>query len=167
MVLDASGMEAEPDNGKRSHQGKPRSPGSFLILVAQLWSQHMVILALETLLDRVTVWNCCHRGGIEVPGSSGGSVCKESSCNAGDLGSIPVGKIPWGRAWQPTPVPLPGEPLWTEEPGGLQSTGSRRVGHAWVTKHSTMWYQISYFGAKADSRMGLASKEVCDLKAES
>ena len=23
---------------------------------------------------------------------------------------------------------------WTEEPGGLQSTGSQRVGHDWVTK---------------------------------
>ena len=39
---------------------------------------------------------------------------KESACNEGDLGSIPgfdpwVGKIPWRRAWQPTPVFLPGE----------------------------------------------------------
>ena len=32
-----------------------------------------------------------------------------------------VGKIPWRRAWQPTPVFLPGESPWTEEPGGLQS----------------------------------------------
>ena len=28
-----------------------------------------------------------------------------------------------------TPVVLSGESPWTEEPGGLQSTGSRRVGH--------------------------------------
>ena len=35
---------------------------------------------------------------------------KESACNAGDLGSIPgSGKIPRGRARQPTPVFLPGE----------------------------------------------------------
>ena len=34
----------------------------------------------------------------------------ESACNAGDQGSIPgVGKIPWKRAWQPTPVFLSGE----------------------------------------------------------
>ena len=26
---------------------------------------------------------------------------------------------------------------WTEKPGGLQSTGSQRVGHDWVSKHST------------------------------
>ena len=25
---------------------------------------------------------------------------------------------------------------WTEEPGGLQSMGSQRVGHDWATKHS-------------------------------
>ena len=29
------------------------------------------------------------------------------------------------RAWQPTPVFLSGESPWTEEPGGLQSMGSR------------------------------------------
>ena len=27
--------------------------------------------------------------------------------------------------------------LWTEKPGRLQSLGSQRVGHHWVTKHST------------------------------
>ena len=48
-----------------------------------------------------------------------------------------VGKIPWRRAWQPTPVFLPGESPWTEEPGELQSKGLPRVGHNWVTKHST------------------------------
>ena len=39
-----------------------------------------------------------------------------------------VGKIPWRRAWQPTPVFLPGESPWSEEPGGLQSIESQRVG---------------------------------------
>ena len=40
-----------------------------------------------------------------------------------------IGKIPGRRAWQPTLVFLPGESPWTEEPGGLQSIGSQRVGH--------------------------------------
>ena len=40
-----------------------------------------------------------------------------------------VAKIPWRRAWKPTPVFLPGESPRTEEPGGLKSTGSQRVGH--------------------------------------
>ena len=39
-----------------------------------------------------------------------------------------VGKIPWRRAWQPTPVFLPVESPWIEEPGGLQSMGLQRVG---------------------------------------
>ena len=48
-----------------------------------------------------------------------------------------VGKIPWRRAWQPIPVFLPGESPCKEEPGGLQSMGSQRVGHKWATKHSS------------------------------
>jgi len=40
-----------------------------------------------------------------------------------------VGTIPWRRAWQPTPVFLPGESPWTEEPDGLLSVGLQRVGH--------------------------------------
>ena len=48
------------------------------------------------------------------PGFPGGSEVKASACNAGDLGSILgfdpyVGKIPWRRKWQHTPVFLPGE----------------------------------------------------------
>ena len=44
-----------------------------------------------------------------------------------------VGKISSRRAWQPTPVFLPGESPWTEEPGGLQffvgvfSRGTTRI----------------------------------------
>ena len=40
-----------------------------------------------------------------------------------------VGKIPWRRAWQLTPVFLPDESPWMEEPGRLQFMGSQRVGH--------------------------------------
>ena len=37
----------------------------------------------------------------------------------------------------PTPVFLPRESPWTEDPGGLQSVEAQRVRHDWVTKHST------------------------------
>ena len=40
------------------------------------------------------------------PGGPGG---KESACNAGDRFNSWVRNIPWRRAWQPTPVFLPGE----------------------------------------------------------
>ena len=50
--------------------------------------------------------------------------------------NLPVMRETWvrsldllGRAWQPSPVFLPGESPWTEEPGEQQSTGSQRVGH--------------------------------------
>ena len=43
-------------------------------------------------------------------GFPGGSDGKESACDGGNPGLIPrVGKIPWRREWQPTPVFLPAE----------------------------------------------------------
>ena len=69
--------------------------------------------------------------------SSSGSDGKESTCNAGDMGStLGLGRSPGGGpdnplqylAWR-----IPG----TGEPGGLQSMVSQRVGHDWVTRRST------------------------------
>ena len=56
---------------------------------------------------------------------------KESTCNMGDLGSISgLGRSPGGEHGNPlTPVFLPEESPWTEEPDGLQSMGSQRFGH--------------------------------------
>ena len=72
-----------------------------------------------------------------------------------------VGKIPWRRAWQPTPVFLPGESPWTEEPGGLQSMGSPRAGHGRATKHTTQLENThpSSFKSKSSqiNNSGLAS----------
>ena len=42
-----------------------------------------------------------------------------------------VGKIPWSRTQQPTPVLLPGESHGWGEPGGLQSIALQRVRHEW------------------------------------
>ena len=39
----------------------------------------------------------------------GGSDGKESTCHVGTTSSPWIRKIPWRRAWQPTPVFLPGE----------------------------------------------------------
>ena len=43
----------------------------------------------------------------------------------------------WRRAWQPTPVFLPGESPWTEEPGRLQSMGSQSLKR--LSTHSTLF----------------------------
>ena len=57
----------------------------------------------------------------------GGSDSKASVYNAGDLGSIPgfdpwVGKIPWRRKWQPTPVFWPGESHGLYSPWGYKES---------------------------------------------
>ena len=69
----------------------------------------------------------------------GGASGKEPACQCKShrsCGFDPwVGKIPWSRKWQPTPVFLPGESPRTEEPGGLQSKGLKRGGHDWATEH--------------------------------
>ena len=61
-----------------------------------------------------------------------GSDGKASAYDAGDLGSIPG----WRRSLDPlekemtTHSSTPAWKIpWTEEPGGLQSMGSQRVGH--------------------------------------
>ena len=62
-------------------------------------------------------------------GFPGGSEVKASACNAGDLGSIPgLQRFP-GEEMATHPSILAWRIPWTEEPGGLQSMGSQRVGH--------------------------------------
>ena len=62
---------------------------------------------------------------------------------------------------QPTTVFLSGESLWTEEPGGLQSMGSQRVGHDWATKHSTA--QIAERWFRAIKEMNSANGETVPI----
>ena len=68
-------------------------------------------------------------------GFPGGSVVKNPPARAGDAGD--AGSIPGsrrspgegnGNPFQYTCLRIP----WTEEPGGLHSMGSQRVGHDWV-----------------------------------
>ena len=73
-------------------------------------------------------------------------VVKNLPANAGDVrdvGLIPfpwVGKIPWRRAWQPTPVFLTGESPWTEEleqaSGVGDGQGSQACRSPWRCKES-------------------------------
>ena len=62
-------------------------------------------------------------------------VKKKSACNAGEQGLISGLGRSTGGGHSNTTVFLPEESPWTEEPGGLQSMGSKRVRHDWVTKH--------------------------------
>ena len=85
-------------------------------LFATLWTiAHRAPLSMGILqariLERVALPS---QASLGFPGSSAG---KESTCNAGDLGSIPGSRrSPGGRHGNTL---LPGESPWTEEPGGL------------------------------------------------
>ena len=54
---------------------------------------------------------------------------KESACNAVDLGSIPVWEDPLEKGMATHSSILAWRIPWTEEPGGLWSMWSERVGH--------------------------------------
>ena len=79
-----------------------------------------------------------HRNYSEhVLGFPTGSAGKESSCNAGDAGSIPgSGRLPGGGNSNPLQYSCLKKVLSTEEPGGLPSKWPQRVGRGWETKHT-------------------------------
>ena len=68
------------------------------------------------------------------PSSSAG---KESACNVGVLSSTPgLGRFPGEGHGSPLQYSCLEKSPWTEEPGGLESTGLQRVLDDWSTKHS-------------------------------
>ena len=58
-----------------------------------------------------------------------GSDGKESTCNVGDQIQFLVQEDPLEKGMAPHSDILAWRIPWTEEPGGLQFTGSKRVGH--------------------------------------
>ena len=92
----------------------------------------------RTLTRAVNIWVTITGSTVVILGLKlgGGSDGKASACNAGDLGFHPwVGKTPWRRKWQPTPV-LPGK-----------SHGQRSLaGYSpWVSKNWTRLSDFSFF----------------------
>ena len=98
--------------------------------------------------------NTVYQVGLGFPGGAGDI---EPTCQCRRHKSLGchllVGKIPWRRAWQSTPVYLPGESPWREEPGRLQSMGSQRVRYNWSTKHNTHPYKNGKYEHR-DSHIG-------------
>ena len=81
---------------------------------------------LHLLLSINMIKMIVHRPTLGFPG---GSEIKASARNAGNLGSIHgLGRSPGERNGNPLQYSSWRIP-WTEDPGGLQSTGSQRVGH--------------------------------------
>ena len=94
------------------------------------WHGPSLIYLQEATVDSsafITIW---YYTGL--PGDASG---KEPTCQRRSRrrrGFNPwVRRTSWRRARQPTPVFLPGESPWTEEPGGLQFIGSQRLGLDW------------------------------------
>ena len=73
-----------------------------------------------------------------------------------------VGKMPWRRKWQPTPVFLPGESHEQRIPwNGLWSTGLQKVGNNWNNLAGTHDSNNRHFSIDNSSRM-LISRETHD-----
>ena len=60
-----------------------------------------------------------------------GRARERAACEAFSGGHLDwiLGSNPWRRAWQPTPVFLPGESYGQRKPDELQSMELQRVGH--------------------------------------
>ena len=89
-----------------------------------------------------------------------GSVGKESACQCRRLrrlGFDPwVKKIPWRRAWQPTPIFLPEKSHGQRSLGSYSLKGSR-VGNDWAQAqddNGASWH----FNQASDSKAGLSAK---------
>ena len=86
------------------------------------------------------------------------SVGKDSTCNAGDLSSIPgTGRSPRKGNGNPLQYPCL-ENLWTEEPGGLQSVGSQtgQVNHHTTDESFSLIWGICSRGCEMWLRRGAA-----------
>ena len=75
-------------------------------------------------------------------GFPGGASCKEPNCQcrrSKRCGFDPwVGKTPWRRAWQPTPVFLPGESQGQRGPAGYGPQGHKQLDTTEATQHTRM-----------------------------
>ena len=70
------------------------------------------------------------------------SACQWRTCRRCSLHPW-VGKVPWRRKWQPTPVFLLGNPMdrwaWRATVHGVAKSWTQ-----WATEHAQMWYIVSY-----------------------
>ena len=79
-----------------------------------------------------------------------GSVVKNSPAiqETGDMGLIP-GKIPWRRAWQPTPVFLPGKSHGQRSLAGCSPWGRKESNTAEATEHARVVHRSVHTRTRA------------------
>ena len=93
----------------------------------------------------------------------GGSVSKESTCNAGDSLQCRrpcfdswVEKIPWRRKWQPTPVFLPGKSHGQRNLVGYSPWDHKRIRHGLATKQQNLSFKT------IESKITTLNKQLAD-----
>ena len=86
---------------------------------------------------------------------------KESAYNAGDLSLIPGSGRSLEKGMATHSSILAWRIPWTEEPGGLQSAGSQRVGHDWAWATTTDSPEYSFFTPTVSLQFGRYS--LCHL----
>ena len=81
---------------------------------------------------------------IYIQGFSGGTSCNETTCQCRShkrTGFVPwVGNIPWKRAWQSTPVFLPGESHGLRTLAGYSPQGHKESNMTEVNQHTCTQY---------------------------
>ena len=77
----------------------------------------------------------CKQTNVDISGKEPACQCKDLR----DLSSFRVGKIPWRRAWQPTPIFLPGESLPVDR--GAWRGLVHRVAESGMTEATSRMYK--------------------------
>jgi len=95
----------------------------FLGNMLNTWNILCILLSSNNILVSI-IW-----------GFSSGSVVKNILANCRRCGFDSwVGKTPWRRKWQPTPVFLPGKSQRQRSLAGYSPWGHKRIGHDLVTE---------------------------------
>ena len=103
------------------------TPSFSKMWIKSIKSVHWVIGRRHRLNYMVVILCCGSQHGVH---SIWGNA-QETACDSGDSGSTPgSGRSPGGGHGNPPSI-LTWRIPWVEEPGGLQSMGSQRVGHDW------------------------------------
>ena len=100
---------------------------------------------------QTSLWSSSHNQGVP-----GGSEVKASAFSVGDLGSIPGSGNPLEKEMETHSRILAWRIAWTEEPAGLQSTGSQRARQDWTTSlHFTFTTRHEYWKNQSFNHMDL------------
>ena len=116
-------------------------------------ASHLYVIILKQLLGHLFPLTMGFRGG---------AVVKNPPANTRDIrdaGSIPGREDPLEEGMETHSIHAWRIP-WTEEPGGLQSIDSQRVGHDWPTEHVVSSSDNMYLMGKSKFLSCISSKTV-------